>query len=260
MKQNNLDEKIKQALLKQTEIDDSLKETTWEKINEELHRQAEHKKTPKRRKWFISFVAAVAMLFIVFGTMTETGRAMIQNIKDTFVPNKQVEIEIEGQKEPSNVQLELNEQLQYVIYIDEDRYRMEEVDGADRVVPKEPLGDNYPDVYMEISERSIYGKDELMMEIEEQLNKDGVSLIKEEEVSTPLKATMLYALESNYVQDGEIIDLAWDAIVHRYYVIFVEDDRAFIVKQQFFTEAEEGHGARFDVMLESFELINMNQD
>lgn len=262
MKRNNVDEKIKQMLLKQTEIDDSLKETTWNKINEELHRprQTEQKKTPQRKKWLISFVVAAAMMLIVVGTMTETGRAMIQNIKDTFVPNKQVEIEIEGQKEPSNVQLEMNEQLEYIIYIDEDRYRMETVDGVDRVVTKEPLGDSYPEVYMEISERSEIGKDELITEIEQQLDQDGVSLINREEVSKPVKATMLYALESSYVEDGEIIDLAWDAIVHRYYIIPVEDEKAFIVKQQFFTEAEEGHGARFDAMLESFEIVKDTSD
>src|SRR5699024_6198364 len=151
-------------------------------------------------------------------------------------------------------------QLDYVIYIDEDRYRMEEIDGVERVVPKEPLGDNYPEVYMEISERSEVGKDEIRTEIEKQLNEDGVSLINQEEVSEPLKATMLYALESEYVQDGEIINLEWDAIVHRYYVMTVEDDRAFVIKQQFFTEAEEGHGARFDAMLASFEIIRANSD
>src|SRR5699024_6359669 len=170
MKQNNLDEKIEQMLLQETEIDDSLKEATWKKINERLHQPIAHKKTPNRKKWLIRFVVAAAMLLTVVSTMTETGREIIQNIKDTFVPNKQIEIEIEGQKEPSNVQLEMNEQLQYVIYIDEDRYRMEEVDGVDRIVPKEPLGDNYPEVYMEISERSEVGKDDMIAEIEQQLS------------------------------------------------------------------------------------------
>lgn len=260
MKRNDVDEKIKQMLLGYTDIDENLKEVTWDKINEKLHRQVKHKKRPNRRRWMISFVVAAAVMFIALSSMTETGRAMIQNIKDTFVPNKQVEVEIEGQKEPSNVQLEMNEQLDYVIYIDEDRYRMEEVNGIDRIVPKEPLGDDYPEVYMEISEWRSSRKDEIVTEIEERLKKDGVTLIKQEGVSEPLKATMFYALESDYVQDSEIIDIEWDAIVHRYYIIFVEDDRAFIVKQQFFAEAEEGHGLRFDRMLESFEILNVNDN
>lgn len=260
MKRNNVDEKIKQMLLQDTEIDEALKEATWEKINEQIQRQEKPERSSKKKKRFISIVIAAAVMLLVVGMMTETGRAMIQNIKDTFVPNKQVEIEIEGQKEPSNVQLEMNEQLDYVIYIDEDYYQMEEVDGVDRVIPKEPLGDMYPEVYMEISERNAIGKDDLLTEIEEQINKDGASLINREEVSEPIKATMLYALESDYVQEGEIIDLEWDAIVHRYYVIFASVDKAYIVKQQFFTEAEEGHGARFDAMLEGFEIIDVNDN
>src|SRR5699024_7168954 len=177
----------------------------------------------------------------------------------TFVPNKQVELEIEGQKEPSDVQLEVNEQLSYVIYIDEDHYRMEKVGDADQVVPKEPLGELYPDVFMEISKWNNTNVDKVIDQVKAQVNEEDLSMLTIEEVTEPIEATMIYAMESEYVEDGEIIDIQWDAEMQRYYIVQTDEDIVFMIKQQYFSEAEEGHGVRLDKMLKSFEIITVEE-
>src|SRR5690625_7859311 len=72
-------------------------------------------------------------------------------MKEMFVPHKTIELDIEGQKENTDVDLETNEDLRYAIYIDTSRYKMVKGPVTDEIVPNEALGDEFPDVSMKIT-------------------------------------------------------------------------------------------------------------
>jgi len=255
MKPNNIDEKIIELLRKETEIDHALQEETWEKITKRLNKGKREEKRPKRRKWLAAISVAALILLVVIGSLTEPGQAMIRNIKDRFVTEKEIEIDIEGQKESSNVQLEMNEQLNYVIYLDEDHYRKQKVDDLTRIVPKEPLGEAYPDVYMIIRKQDGASVDKIINDIKEELTQDSFAILDIQQVTEPIKSTMIYATENSVVEDGELMHLEWDTPMKRYYIVPTDQDTSFIIEQLYFSEAEEGHGVRLDKMLESFEII-----
>src|SRR5699024_7389193 len=88
----------------------------------------------------------------LFSYYTVPGQAFVQEIRELFIPQKQENIEIEGMKETTNLNLHANESLKYVIYIDEEHYKMKEADKTDLVITKEALGEEYPEVYMEIEQ------------------------------------------------------------------------------------------------------------
>ena len=257
MKNNkHVDEKLKKALLKQTEIEPELKNQTWDNISQELFSSDPPRKMAKRRKKLIAGVAAAAfIMFLTIGLMTETGQAMIQNLRDLFLDEKEEEIEIEGQKEQSNVQLETNEELRYVIYLDDERYRMEEGDDRDRIVTKEPLDDMYPDVYMEIWREEETTTEAVLDELKEILGREGLEITEEARVEEPLEAEMIQGMGEEATNEHGNTGQQWDTPIHRYYVTDTEEEQVFIIKQAYFLEAAEGHGARFDYMLESFEVV-----
>ena len=47
----------------------------------------------------------------------------------------------------------------------------------------------------------------------------------------------------------------WDDAVMKVYVLDNTAGGVFVVKMRYFTEAEEGHGARLEAMLNGFEII-----
>lgn len=244
----HVDQKLKEALLKQTEIEPDLKDQTWISIDKELFSSIPSEKMTKTRKRWISGIAvAAAILFLSLGIMTDTGQAMLQSLRDMFVDEKQEEIELEGQKEPTDVQLETNEELSYIIYIDEDRYQMEKVDGHDRIVTKEPLGDAYPDVYMEIHREESTTTEQVMEAIKSDIEAEGLEISNEERVDNPIEAEMVQGMGEDTGQ--------WDTPIHRYYITDEVEGQVFVIKQVYFLEAAEGHGARFQYMLESFEIV-----
>src|SRR5690606_37580831 len=107
------------------------------------------KKTGKKIGWMIS-IAAAASIIGVF-TTTNTGQAFVEQIKQYFEPKKQVEEHIEGMPEEKEVVLQ-DTKSGYVIYIDEERYKLVEEESRDIILPKEPLEERYPEVSMSIEQ------------------------------------------------------------------------------------------------------------
>ncbi|WP_100333296.1 hypothetical protein [Bacillus alkalisoli] len=104
---------------------------------------------------------------------------------------------------------------------------------------------SYPEVFMEIrqSEKSL---EEILTEIQTIVQKE-YAIIKEQAiVHTPISATLFEARQGD----------EWNDEVVRFYIFPNEKGGTFIIKQQFFFEAYEGHGVRMDNMLKTFELIN----
>lgn len=243
------DKKIKEALLEGTEEAVELKEMVWKNIQKELKLEGDKKMNKKTNRnkgisGFVKYGSVAAALAIVIFSSTETGRAAVDKIKQMFVPNKVVEQSIEGMKENNNVTLK-ESAMKYVIYIDEERYTMESSNGKDKIVPK-IKAEGYPEVFMEIEQIKDKKPEAAALEMETQLKAKFKTVENKGEVKDPINARLITARTGLKAKDTVV----------RYYFIDNTKGGTFVVKQQFFLEAEEGHGARFYAMLKEFKIVN----
>jgi hypothetical protein len=168
----------------------------------------------------------------------------VDKIKQMFVPNKVVKQQIEGTEEKNNVTLK-ESTMKYIIYIDEERYAMVKVDGKDRIIPK-VVDKKLPEVFMEIEQLKDKKPEVAASEIENQLKSQYKRVENMDTVSYPINSKLIYAS----------CGTKWNDIVVKYYFIDNTKGGTFIVKQQYFVEASEGHGARFDNMLKEFKIVS----
>ncbi|MUK88655.1 hypothetical protein GMD78_09655 [Ornithinibacillus sp. L9] len=256
MNNDELNKKITKHMIEDTDSVTELKEETWNKINQELFPSKNKVKKKSRKKPIFTLVSAAIILFaIVFG-VTEPGQAMIQGLKEMFVEEKQQVIEIEGDKEIRDVELETNEELEYIMYVDKSFYKMTKTDTGDRIVPAQELEDRFPDVSMEITRKENVSVEEVIEEIKATIEADGLIINQEEHVDTPIEGFVIKALGPEYTNEHGKTGHQWDTPINRYYVTEPIDNQFFVIKQEYFLEAAEGHGVRLNSMLESFEIVN----
>lgn len=248
------DEKIMEALQKGTENSVNYKDKVWEGIRVEIEpryrgvrRMNKKKKKSNNLPKILGTGAVAAVLAFAFFTETHTGRAAIDKIKQMFVPEKQIVQEIEGSQEDTSVDLK-ESKMGYILYIDEERYYMEEKDGVDRIVAiHQP--ENAPEVFMEISQVEDKSPEELEGELKEQL-KSELEIFKDiGKVSDPIDAIFFYGLSGSQ----------WDSKVVRYYLVDNTKGGTFVIKQQYFLEAAEGHGVRLDNILKEFQIVEIEE-
>lgn len=241
------DKKIKDALLQGTEEVTELKNMVWSNIERELNLDMKKKENVKRKTnkmaSFMKYGSMAASITLVIGLNTEYGQAAVDKIKEIFVPNKVVKQQVEGMDEDSNVALKEGS-AKYIIYIDEERYTMTKMDGKDKIAAK-IKGENTPEVFMEISQVEGKKADAIASEIEEELKEKYQKVENRGKVNYPLKATLIYANSG----------MNFNSTVIRYYLVDNTKGGTFVIKQQLFVEAEEGHGARMDNMLKEFRII-----
>ncbi|WP_093194090.1 hypothetical protein [Salimicrobium halophilum] len=230
--------KLEKRLKEETDNMEKQKQETWSRIESELF-TGETKK--KRTPWVATAVAATLILLIVAASIPDLRQPVVNSVKELFVEEKEQNINIEGQEEETDVQRNADEEWNYVIYVDEDRYRLEEGEGVDRIIPATELGEAYPEVSMMITETEATPG-----EIESEMTETYPDYsIESEQVTTPQEATELRAVPQGATE--------WNTPIYRWYVI--EGETTYVVKQNYFLEAAEGHGARFDAMLETFEIV-----
>ncbi|MEG6616666.1 hypothetical protein V6C27_09595 [Peptococcaceae bacterium 1198_IL3148] len=252
MHDDKFDQQLKQSLEKNTDEVAALKEQTWENIEKQLFNtdskgaEKSVKKSGKRLITAISSVAAAALVVLVLNT--QPGHAIIQNIKEIFLPEKVVEHNIEGQTEQRNVTLEESKTADYLIYVDEEYYKMVSENGVDKIVPKNPLPENYPAVYMQIEQFKDRSSEDLAAQLEASLE-DGYQLRAAQEINEPVVGKEIRAIGGTGGQSGS------DPVV-KYYVIDNQLGGSFVIEQRYFLEAAEGHGARFDQMLQEFYVVS----
>lgn len=248
MYNNDVDKKIKERLEEMSNFEAKDKADIWDAIEQELFTEdnkGDVKMKPKKKRWGILVAAAAAML-LAFGSQTETGSALVDKVKEMFVPEKDVQIEIEGDKEDTNLQLNEGKEADYVIYIDEERYVMNKTEAGDVITTKEPLEERYPEVSMTITLVKDKDTEEVYSELRNTILAVYPTIILEEQVTEPVACQMLLAKENGN---------DWDNEMTRVYVIDNEAGGSFIIQQKYFLEAEEGHGARFDQMLKEFHIV-----
>ncbi|SHE97543.1 hypothetical protein [Alkalibacter saccharofermentans] len=247
MAKDAFDKLIEDTLHSKTEDMDVYKSITFDKISEEIQRREHEMKRPSKRPR-MKIAAALAVSFIATAALlltTSPGQAALGRFIDLFAPEKTVDQDIEGQKEPTDVTLR-EDKMGYLIYIDESTYKVEEIDGQDFILPLNP-GDSsvYPEVYMKITQEESKSPTELYAEHEAALKTQYETVIAYGDVEYPLEGKMLYANQGD----------EWNSEVVKYYFTDNTQGGAFIIEQKLFLEASEGHGARFDNMLKDFTII-----
>jgi hypothetical protein len=249
MDERKLDDMIQRALTEGTEPSLELKDKVWRDIQGHMKQRRrgisrmERKKRRGRRPIWLGGISVAAALVLVFLMGTEAGQAGVNKIRELLAPEKVMVEELEGQKEETKVSLQ-ESQVGYVIYFDEERYRMEKLEDKDRIVAKFEGAEDFPDVYMEIQQLADKKPEILVSTLEEQLSSKKPMTLRKEKVQDPVEGTLLTVV---WGQD-------WDAVYEKYYVISNGKEGSFLFHQKFFLEAEEGHGVRFDNMLREFKL------
>lgn len=245
---NREDRKINEALLKGTDEAVELKDMVWKNIEKELGfnkgKAIDMKAKKKNNKGFFKYGSMIAAaLAIVIFSKTEYGNATANKIREIFAPNKIVEEQIEGTDERNEATLQEGSS-KYIIYIDEERYTMKSENGKDIISPNFK-GENVPEVFMEIEQ--IKGKKPEIMasEIESTLKEKYSRVENKGQVSEPVSGLLISAYSGS----------EWNDTVINYYFVDNKEGGTFVIKQQYFLEAEEGHGARFYHMLKEFKIV-----
>ncbi len=245
---SNYDDNVKEKLRKRAaEKSLGLKDEIWNELELELFDHVQKREVRKMKRGLLPFIIAIAAgLLIVISFQTNTGTALIKGIKDMFVPEKEIIQGIEGEDEKTEVHLNEGTNSEYILYIDETRYKMEQGKDLDVVTTLEPLPAEFPEVNMEIKQIPNEKPEDLVQKVEAELKKDFPELLEIEKVTEPVEGFLLHGLNGN----------EWDSKVVHAYVISNEKEGSFVITQHYFLEAAEGHGARFHYMLESFEVVD----
>ncbi len=236
---NDFDKLMKEALKQKYPEEEKMKEEIWHRIEATLSEEK------RRKKKKIVFLVALVAIFLLFSLQTNPGIAMMKNIKDLFVPEKETIQNIEGQEEKTNVHLHKGAHADYVIYLDETRYKMLEGDASDLITTVEPLPENYPEVSIEIKQVVDISPEVAVKQLEEKLQNDFPDPLEIETVIEPVEGFLLHGINGK----------DWDAEVVHAYVISNGKNGSFIIQEKYFLEAAEGHGARFHHMLKTFEVV-----
>ncbi|GGM40354.1 hypothetical protein GCM10011351_28130 [Paraliobacillus quinghaiensis] len=266
MDDKKIEKDIRKSLIANTNKVSNKKEQIWNNIEarmnitekarnevgekpgkKDVSRRRRQKNTGKSKQWVMGILAAT-ILFGVFLINTDTGQAVVTNITEYFAPEKKVIDEVEGISEEKEVTLQ-ESKAGYNIYIDEERYILIEENGVDKIVPKEPLGDQYPEVSMTISQVEDIEPEQLAKEIHKQLNDSYENVQSVTTVDQPFEAIVVSAL------DGD----DWDSPVNKTYIISNQKKGSFVISEKYFLEAEEGHGARFYNMLKEFNVVEISK-
>ncbi len=253
MDEKKFDEKIEDSLLKGTEESEQLIEQVWGNIQSSIYNVAEEKVEMKSKgRSFVRKAAGIAAAFIVVVTVlaatTTTGQAAMKRIIDLLVPQKTITQELEGQKEDGNFSLHTrDEEVDYAIYIDEERYMVEKGEEADRIVPKLKADSKYPPVFMEIKQVKDKKPEDLIRLTKAELESKYPTVRDMGQVEEPLKAYELYANSGS----------KWNDTVVRYYFVDNGAGGTFVITERYFVEASEGHGARFYNMLKEFRILDL---
>lgn len=200
----------------------------------------------KRHRALSLMFIVTAGLILAFSLLTDTGTAFMTEMKELFIPKKQVMQNIEGVDEEVEVELNEGKNADYVIYVDETRYKLTSRDTSDIITPVHPVPKNYPEVTMEIKQVQNEKPEILIEKIAADLKKEFSELGEIEAVKEPVIGFKVHGKAGNNA-DSKIVTV---------FVISNGKEGSFVITQRYFLEAAEGHGARFHQMLKSFKLIN----
>ena len=250
------------------------KERIWRNIDASI-RMRENKKRQNKTLWMAaSMVIAVLIAFTAF---TPVGRAAVKKIIKILSAEKTVTTTIEGEAEESPQALYIDAEkedepvevveeadalsetsayqvVSYAMYVDEARYVVEKGAEVDRIYPKD-YPEDYPPVEMQIWQVEDVSVEEMTSTIFEQLKSTFDNIEDAEEVTfAHASGEKLVAFNGDLNGDKDTMP-QWDDEVIVVYVLDNTNGGVFVVRTLYFVEASEGHGARFEQMLDQFEII-----
>ncbi|QTH44216.1 anti-sigma factor [Cohnella sp. LGH] len=257
-----MERNLKDTLLEKSRYAEETKEELWDRIEARLDdepatpsRAETRARAPrhytgegKRSMRKLQIAMGVAVAFMAFGIFLAmpAGTAFMKDVKQWFAPEKKVEVEVEGQKEETDQKLHQNEESKYVIYYDQERYKLVQEGGKDVITTKEPLPERYPEVSMTIEQVKDVKPEDLIKRLSGELSGKYVDVRKVEKVSEPVQGYMVRALAGK----------EWDSEVVVIYTVDNGKNGSFAITEKYFFEASEGHGARFYQMLKEFEVLS----
>ena len=183
-------------------------------------------------------------MVFVLSTFTQPGQAALEKLKKYFEPEKIIGYEVEGEKENIDSRLQQGA-LGYVMYYDQERYKVVEDGQMDRYVMKETT-EEIPEVYLEVSQDLDNTPGELAAKLEAELKADFSKVDAPKEVADPFEALYIHAIDGG---------TKWDDSVVNYYLVDNTKGGSFVIKTKYFLEAAEGHSARFHSMLKEFTIV-----
>jgi hypothetical protein len=200
----------------------------------------------KKRKIIPIMIVAAAAILLLFSTQTDTGTAFIKQVKDMFVPEKEIIQSIEGTEEETEVVLQEGKDAEYVIYMDEERYKLVKGESSDVITTKEPLEVRYPEVSMEIEQFKDVAPENMVATLETEIASTYTKVTQTENVTEPVEGYKIHGISGS----------EWDSPVTNVYVIDNRHGGSFVITEKYFLEAAEGHGARFYAILQEFEIVD----
>lgn len=247
MTMDNFEQKIKDSLMRGTENCANQKDLVYQKLINNISAKGYYdmKKNRPVKKVLTAAAVFIAVL-VIFFTVTPTGRVLAQNIIKYFAPEKQIENEVEGQRGFVDADLYINtmNKMGYAIYIDTERYTAEKIGDAD-VIKAKNIPDTYPSVQMEITQVLNKTPNELLNQYMSENQGKYKTVRNDGEVTYPIKSLKITLIKGSSSRD----------IYEKIFIVSNNDGGSFVIHQKLFVEAEEGHGARFDNMLKTFEVF-----
>lgn len=150
-----------------------------------------------------------------------------------------------------------NAAVDFLIYVNEEQFVIEEENGLYSIRSAHPLPDNFPECSMEIAHLSNTSPSQAKSAAEAALKEDYPET-SSEELAAALPGSLYLRAGERLEQDaGE--PAFWRAKQAELW--FVDDGQrgTFVLTARYFLEAEEGLGARFRDMASSFRVVNLNE-
>lgn len=244
---DNFEEKIKDSLMRGTDNSAMQKGIVYDKLINDINAKGYYNMKKNRPVKKVLTVAAVfAAVLIIFFTVTPTGKVLAQNIIKYFAPQKQIENEVEGQRGFVNADLYINtmNKMGYAIYIDTELYTADKAGDKD-IIKAKNIPDTYPAVQMEIWQVFNKTPNELLTQYMSENQGKYKTVRNDGEVTYPIKSLKITLIKGSSSRD----------IYEKIFIVSNNDTGSFVIHQKLFVEAEEGHGARFDNMLKTFEVF-----
>ncbi|PIC98830.1 hypothetical protein [Sporosarcina sp. P29] len=154
-------------------------------------------------------------------------------------PTMDVVLPVEGEDSTITMDLVEGSDAMYSLYIDSERYTFETGEKEDKLMPIDEVPKGYPEVNMTF----LYVKDQTPESVMEDMEQEYTMPLEEKSITAPINAISLHGT-SGEESDSEVVTI---------YMMEV-DGGTLLIKENYFLEAQEGHGARFEQMLETLEV------
>lgn len=240
--------------MKADQIMDALSQVNEEYILESAPGKSKRKTTHIR--WIAAVIALVALLTFL---QTPPGVTALGIVKETFTnfietlfPPKNISVIVEGDTEVTRQEAggqEPDKQADgantpgFAIYYDPEHYTMTHENGVTYI--RFNMENELPPCEMEIKHIPHTSAESVTKEVRTEMSEQWDSVSDVCRLDTREGLVFHYSAGKN-----------WDSACGDVYFLGDGDDGCFQLTTRYFVEASEGHGARFDQMIKTFEVIH----